>query len=227
MTATDREIRFRDWKALVEALGVFALIMMYIWWIRLEHPWIALALLGFVISTHFTHREHPIWLGFGWRNFRQALPAVAPWVAFFAIALFATGLLLGTVRDTTLSRALLSIFAYVFWGLFQQYLLNGYFANRLAEFLGKSHVHGVALGAAALFSLVHFPNWFLLPVTFAGGYVCARVYLRYRSLYVLALAHGIVGFFLFLVVPDSVSAHFLVGPRYLIQMYGTYPEILL
>ena len=50
---------------------------------------------------------------------------------------------------------------------------------------------------------------------------------EYRSLYVLAFAHGLVGFFLLLVVPDSVSAHFLVGPRYLLHMYGWYPELLL
>jgi membrane protease YdiL (CAAX protease family) len=81
--------------------------------------------------------------------------------------------------------------------------------------------------AAGLFSLAHLPNWFLMPVTFIGGYVCVRVYLRYRSLYVLALAHGIVGFVLFLIVPDSVSAHFLIGPRYLLLMYESYPELLL
>jgi hypothetical protein len=36
-----------------------------------------------------------------------------------------------------------------------------------------------------------------------------------------------VGFCLYLAVPDSVSAHFLVGPRYLLDVYGTYPELLL
>jgi len=66
-----------------------------------------------------------------------------------------------------------------------------------------------------------------MPVTLAGGFACTLVYRRHRSLYALALAHGIVGFSLLLVVPDSISAHFLVGPRYLLDRYGTYPELLL
>ena len=64
-------------------------------------------------------------------------------------------------------------------------------------------------------------------VTFVGGYLSAWVYLRYRSLYILGLAHGLLGFVLFLTVPDSISGHFLVGPRYLLDRYGTYPEQLL
>jgi membrane protease YdiL (CAAX protease family) len=158
---------------------------------------------------------------------RQALSAVFPWIVVTTFVLLALGLTLGTVRNIGIGQAALSILAYVIWGLFQQYLLNGYFANRLFAFFGKERRGATALTAAALFSLAHLPNWFLMAVTFAGGYVCARVYLRYRSLYVLALAHGMVGFFLFLIVPDSVSAHFLVGPRYVLEMYGTYPEMLL
>jgi hypothetical protein len=217
----------RDWKALFEALGVFTMIMLYIWWVRLYSAWIAAPVLGFVISTHFTHGEGARWLGLGWKNFRAAVPVVMPWVGGVSLALLGAGILFRTVRQTTLRQAALSMVAYVVWGLFQQYMLNGYFVNRFAEFQGKPGGNFVPLTAAALFALAHLPNWFLMPVTFLGGYVCARVYLRYRSLYVLALAHGIVGFFLFLVVPDSVSAHFLVGPRYVIHVYGTYPEMLL
>ncbi|MGE5645239.1 MAG: type II CAAX prenyl endopeptidase Rce1 family protein [Acidobacteriota bacterium] len=216
----------RDWKALGEALGVFSLIMLYIWFIRLYSPWIAAPVLGFVISTHFVHGEGARWLGFGWKNFRAAFRAVMPWVAGVSLALLGAGILFGTARPATLKQAGLGILGYVLWGMFQQYLLNGYFVNRFAEFEGKQ-TNTVALAAAAVFALVHLPNWFLMAVTFAGGYICARVYLRYRSLYVLALAHGMVGFFLFFAVPDWISAHFLVGPRYVIQEYGTYPELLL
>jgi hypothetical protein len=217
----------RNWKALSEALGVFVLIMLYIWWVRLYYPWAAVAVLALVVGTHFAHGESARWLGFGWKTFRAAFRAVMPWVAAIPLVLLASGLAFGTVRKTTLGRALLGILAYAVWGLFQQYLLNGYFVNRLAEFQGRPRGQWVPFAAAALFSLAHTPNWFLMPVTFAGGYISTRIYLRYRSLYVLALAHGIVGFFLFLVVPDSISAHFLIGPRYVIRMYETYPEMLL
>jgi hypothetical protein len=217
----------RNWASLAEALGVFFSVMLYIWWVRLAHPWVLLTVLGFIGATHFIHGEGARRLGFGWRNFRGALAPVLPWVALAAVTLAALGHTFGTVRTVTLRQAATSILAYTVWGLFQQYLLNGYFVNRLAEFAGEKRRHAVALSAAALFSLAHLPNWFLMLVTLAGGYAAAQVYLRYRSLYVLALAHGILGFFLFLVVPDSIAAHFLVGPRYVLRVYGTYPELLL
>ncbi len=221
------KIETRRWTVLAEALTVFALIFAYIWWFRLSHPWWILTILGFIVSTHLWHGEGPRRLGFSWKSFREAAWPVLPWVAFVALVLLALGHTLRTTRYTNLRLALLSILAYSAWGLFQQYLLNAYFVNRIEQFAGPGHRRVVALAAAALFSLVHLPNWFLMPVTFAAGYACARIYLRYRSLYVLALAHGVLGYLLFLVVPDSISAHFLIGPRYVLLMYGTYPEELL
>ncbi|HEX8985607.1 MAG TPA: CPBP family intramembrane glutamic endopeptidase [Bryobacteraceae bacterium] len=209
----------RDWKALGEALGVFALIMLYIWSVRFYFPWAALPVLAFVAGTHFVHGESPRHLGFGWAGLRAAFPRVMPWVAALVLALAAAGLLRGSVRKSTLPQALLGVLIYSVWGLFQQYLLNAYFVNRLAEFQGHTRGQFVPLAAAILFGLAHLPNWFLAPVTFAGGYICARLYLAHRSLYVLALAHGLVGFALLQVVPDSVTAHFVIGPRYLLPRY--------
>jgi membrane protease YdiL (CAAX protease family) len=105
--------------------------------------------------------------------------------------------------------ALASWLAYVPWGVFQQYVLNGYFLNRFHAVLGR---RAASLIAAALFSAVHAPNWFLMVVAFPAGYCSTRIYWRYRNLYCLGLAHATVGFLLFLVVPDSVSHHLKVGP---------------
>lgn len=51
-----------------------------------------------------------------------------------------------------------------------------------------------------------------MAVTLLLGYCCAIVYRRYKNLYFLGLAHGTVGFLLYLVVPDSISHHLNVGP---------------
>ncbi len=217
----------RDWDALREALAVFALIIVYIWWVRLYYPWVASVLLAFIVSTHFVHRENLRRLGFGWKELRNAFPRVMPWVLAMALALAAAGLMLGTLRHTDPLQAALSILAYSAWALAQQYILNGYFVNRLQEFAGRGNAHWISVAAGGMFALAHLPNWFLMVVTFAGGYACARVFLAYRSLYVLALAHGVIAFVLLAVVPESVTAHFLVGPRYVLHRYGTYPELLL
>jgi membrane protease YdiL (CAAX protease family) len=219
--------RTRDWASLAEALAVFLLIMGYIWWLRLDYPWLWAPMLGLVAATHWARREGGRRLGFGWREFKAALWPVVPGVMAMAMVLLGIGMLAGSARQTSVRQALPGLVLYILWGLFQQYLLNAYFVNRLLEFSGSARGRLVPLWAALLFSFAHLPNWFLVLVTFAGGYLSAAVYLRYRSLYVLGLAHGVIGFALYLVVPDSISAHFVIGPRYLLDRYGIYPEFLL
>ncbi len=211
---------------LAEALGVFAFVMLFIWKLQLFHPGLAALVPVFTVATHAARRESIRRLGFGRKDFRAALPLL-PGVATGVCLFLAAGSLAGTVRAMTLGEIALGFAAYVVWGVFQQYLLNAFLANRLAEFAGSPRSRLVPLGAATLFSLAHLPNWFLMAVTFAGGYLSVRVYQRYRSLYVLGIAHALIAFALFLAVPDSISGHFLIGPRYAIDRWGGYPEWLL
>jgi hypothetical protein len=220
-TARDRKL-----EALGEALGLFAFIMLFIWKLLLVHPALAVLVPGFTVATHAARGETTRRLGFGWKDFCAALPLLL-WVGAAACFMLACGVWAGSIRPMTLVGIAGGLGAYIVWGVLQQYLLNAFLANRLGEFAGAPDSRWVALSAAALFSLVHLPNWFLMAVTLVGGYIAVRVYRRYRSLYVLGIAHAAIAFALFLVVPDSISGHFLVGPRYAIDTFGTYPEILL
>ena len=102
------------------------------------------------------------------------------------------------------------------------YVLMGALLNRLplADIVFRAATRAFArsraapLLAALLFSAAHAPNWFLMLVTFVGGYVSATVYLDSRNLYFLGLAHGLFGFLLYLVVPDTISHHLYVGPKW-------------
>ncbi len=206
---------------------MFAAAMLYIWRLRLFHPASVLIVLGYVIGSHFAHGESARRLGFGWSSAKTAFPAVLFWATVIAAVSVAAGALFGTIRHVTMGHALAGVSAYIVWGLFQQYLLNGYFLNRLLEFSRDANNRFAPLGAALMFSAAHLPNWFLVGVTFAGGYAAALVYVRHRSLYPLAVAHGLIGYALLISVPDSVTAGFIVGPRYLLNVYGIYPEFLL
>ena len=212
-------------EALAEALGLFAFIMLFIWKLQLFHPVLALLVPAFTVATHAARGETNSQLGFGWKDLCAASPLLL-WSGAAACLVVAAGSLAGTVRQLAPGQIALGLSAYLVWGLFQQYLLNGFLANRLAEFVGSPRSRLIPLSAAALFSLVHLPNWFLMAVTFTGGYLSVRIYQRYRSLYVLGIAHALSAFTLFLAVPDSVSAHFLIGPRCLIERHGAYPEWL-
>ncbi len=195
--------------AILEPIVVFGLILAYIWSLRYHFPGAWAPILALPLASHWCRGEGAAALGFRLQNLAECLRRFAPALGFLVLLLLASGLLLDTVRRIPLDRAAIAWAVYVPWGLFQQYLLNGYCLKRLEIVLPG---RGAALAAAALFSAVHAPNWFLMPVTLVAGYIAARLYSSYRNLYFLGLAHGTVGVLLFLVVPDSISHHLVIGP---------------
>jgi hypothetical protein len=204
-----------DRVAAIEAVGMLVLILVYIWWVqprlRIRSAW--LALLAPVIVSHVRRGETLTGLGFRRTNLRACLVAMAPLLVALAAAVLALGAIFGTVRHVSPSRLAAFFVYYCVWGLFQQYALNGYFVNRIAAAAAGRGERFVATLAAASFAIVHAPNWFLVGVTFGTGYLCARYYLRYRNLFPLGLAHGLLGTVLFLAAPDDLSQHFYIGPR--------------
>ncbi|MCU1274751.1 MAG: hypothetical protein JWO48_2182 [Bryobacterales bacterium] len=202
-----------NWLAGCEVFLVFSLIMVYIWWLRFRYPYSWIAIFAVVIASHLYHRETFAKLGFQWTGMRRTFVELSIPLGALALALLALGIVFRTVRDVTWQSAILSFALYCAWGLFQQYLLNGYFVNRIDDFLA-GRKHAVPVLAAVFFSLAHLPNWLLMLVTLAGGYVCARIFLKHRNLYFLGVAHGVVGFLIYLVVPDTISHHLYVGPKW-------------
>ena len=195
---------------------MFVLIMAYIWWLRFRYPYAWVPMLLFMFVAHVCHWETPAQLGLKWSHPARPVARLSVYVALVALALLILGIGFCSIRTVPLQGAFLSFLLYCLWGLFQQYILNGYFVNRFSDFL-PGRLHAIPLLAATLFSLAHLPNWFLMISTAAGGYVCARIYLRYRNLFFLGMAHGVVGFFLYLVVPDSISHHMYVGPKWFLM----------
>lgn len=198
--------------ALLEPAFVFALIMAYIWRLRVSHPRLWIAILACMLLSHLVRHEGPRALGFGLHSLRECTHRFAPAVALLALVLLAGGLLLHTTRRIAPDQAFFALAAYLPWGVLQQYILNGYFLNRFDQSLSTRQA---AWLTAALFAAAHTPNWFLMAVGLVGAWCSAQVYRRYRNLYFLGLAHATVGFLLFVTVPDSVSHHLDVGPGFM------------
>jgi membrane protease YdiL (CAAX protease family) len=194
-----------DW---AQPAAIFALIVAYIWFLRYIHPWFWMAIVGAMVLSHALRRETPADLGFRVSDFRECAIRLAPGVALLGLLFSAAGLLCGTIRAVSIGDGLAAWAVYLPWGVAQQYALNGYFLNRLQR---ASSPRTAVVLATALFSAVHAPNWFLMAVTLAGGACCTLIYQRWRNLYALGLAHGTLGFLLYLVVPDSISHHLRVG----------------
>jgi len=193
----------------LEPISIGGLILAYIWVLRYHHPAAWVLILALPVLSHWWRGEGAASLGFRLQNLAECVRRFAPLLGFLALMLLGSGLLLDTVRRIALDRAALLWAIYLPWGLFQQYLLNGFCLKRFEIVLPG---RGAALAAAGLFSAVHAPNWFLMVVTLVAGYAAARIYRRYCNLYFLGLAHGTLGVMLFLVVPDSISHHLVVGP---------------
>ncbi len=204
----------KQWLIIGEASAGFFLIMLYIWRLRFTEPRAWIFILGFFILSHLLRGERIASLGFRWTNFRECVEHMAPALLLIALSLIALGVLLQTMRPISLEYGFMCLLAYCPWGVFQQYLLNGYIANRL---LAVSSGRYVPLIAASLFAGAHLPNWFLMLVTFATGYVSTKIFLRYRNLYFLGLAHAVIGTLLFVVIPDSISHHLTVGPGFFLH----------
>jgi CAAX prenyl protease-like protein len=195
--------------AILEPVSIFALIMVYIWVLRHIVPGFWLAILGLILLSHYRHRENADALGFHILNFRECARELMPALLLCGLLLIGCGNLLQTTRPIGFDQAVLTWVGYVPWGLFQQYILNGYFMQRFDGLVSR---RAAPMISAALFSGAHLPNLFLMMVTLVAGYCCARVYRRYRNLYFLGVAHGTFGFLLYLVIPDSISHHLIVGP---------------
>ncbi len=110
----------------------------------------------------------------------------------------------------------LALAGYPFWGLAQQYMLQGFAYRRLRAGLGSARA--AALVAALLFGAVHFPNPALLVSTALAGYVWCRLYEREPNLYALALSHALLAALLLAALPRGWLHTLRVGPGYWLHL---------
>jgi membrane protease YdiL (CAAX protease family) len=102
---------------------------------------------------------------------------------------------------------------YTIWAFVQQFLLQSIFLSRLMRLLPDARM--AALLAAVIFAVAHLPNPVLTPVTLILGLASCLVFLQYRNLYSLALAHAILGISIAVSVPGPVDHNMRVGLGYL------------
>jgi len=79
---------------------------------------------------------------------------------------------------------------YPAWGLVQQFLLNAILASNLRALLPAWATIPLA---AVLFGLAHAPDWALVSLTAAAGLTWVPIYLWRPNLWMMGLAHGILG----------------------------------
>ena len=202
--------RSRD---LFELLLGYGLILVVIWTPNpLQHIlyWIAFAT---VILITFFRREDRTTLGLGTAGLLPSLWVVAAALALAAVAVWIAWRM-HTLHPLFGNQPIGShIWGYVLWAILQQFLLQSYFLARLLR-LVEARWLAVML-AALIFAVAHIPNPLLVVLTLVWGLISSLIFLSYRNLYTLGLAHGILGICIAITVPNHVHHHMRVGLGYL------------
>jgi hypothetical protein len=207
--------RARD---LIELILGYALIVGIIWMPdhlqRILSPVVLVLTLLVVVVRGKSQDE----LGVGRRGLVRSLWILPAAVALSAVSMFAAAKI-GTLHP--LYKAdFKHIAGYVLWTVYQQFLLQDYFMERLLR-LVSNEAAAVSL-AGTLFAAAHLPNLVLTAATLVWGIVSCALFRRYRNLWALGLAQGLLGLCFAVCVPDSLHHHLRVGVGYL-RYHGTQP----
>jgi len=210
---TKNRISRRPRRVWTEILASYGLILGVIWTPRPAQRilwWLAAAAVVFCTAISF---DGAAGMGLRAKNFIRSI-----WIIGVALAVSAAAIL-GAVREHTLRippgalAFLQSYFAYALWACTQQFLLQSFFLQRFLRLLPAPWM--AALAAAGIFALAHLPNPILTPITLAWGIASCLLFLRYRNLYTLAIAHAVLGITVAITIPGYVDHNMRVGLGYL------------
>lgn len=205
---------------LTELLAGFVAIMVVLWLPTRDQlifgPIALLAPMVMVLTRRPSARE----LGLGVRGMLASL-----WILPAAIGLMLLSILIAQKAGTyhpLYNADFAHVYGYVLWTFYQQFLLQDYFMPRLTRVLSGDSAVAVA---ATLFAVAHLPNLSLVLATLVWGAVSCLLFRRYRSLYVLGLAQGILGLCFAVVVPDAMHHHMRVGSGYMHYHVASVPAL--
>jgi hypothetical protein len=201
---------------LIELIFGYALIVSIIW--MPEFPQRILSPIALVVTLAIVLARRPSLddLGVGRRGLAQSW-WIVPAAIIVTVASVLVAKRIGTLHPLY-KGDLKHVTGYVLWTLYQQFLLNDYFMPRLTRLVTSENA---AVGVAAiLFALAHLPNLWLTAATLVWGAISCALFRRYRNLYALGLAQGLLGLGFAICVPDALHHHLRVGLGYL-RYHGT------
>lgn len=207
--------RVRD---LTELILGYSLVVGIIWTPEHLQRFLSPIALLFTLSVVLARRQSRDELGLGWRGLVPSLWILPAAIALAVLSTFAAARI-GTLHP--LYKAdFARVSGYVLWTIYQQFLLQDYFMDRLLRLL-SNEAAAVAL-AGTLFAAAHLPNLVLTAATLVWGILSCALFRRYRNLWALGLAQGLLGLCFAICVPDTLHHHLRVGLGYL-RYQGTQP----
>jgi membrane protease YdiL (CAAX protease family) len=199
--------------ALPEALAFTIFVLTYIWWLQSSafNSWIVFPV--WLVSSFALHGDTPKTLGCRGDNLWPATRQTAVVLGIFVLAISSVGLFLGAAHRLPTHLIEPHRFAgYFAFCLLQEVGLQSFLMNRLLAALQKPIP--AALVAGTLFSLLHWPNPVLVPLTFVGGSVFCWLFARERNIIPLTVAQAILGSVVWWAFPLVWHHSMRVGPGF-------------
>lgn len=201
-------------RALLELAAAYALILLVIW---TPNPFqrifyiAAVIVLAAILALSFESCDK---LGIRRTNLARSL-----WIAIAAMLLCAFVVIIAVhlhslhAAPPTVSGFIARYWGYALWAFVQQLLLLDVFLRRLLILTPSPRV--AMFATAAIFALAHLPNPVLTPLSFVWGLICCAIFLHYRNIIPLAIAHAILGITLAITVPSPIIRNMRVGLGFL------------
>lgn len=156
----------------------------------------------------------------GWQamGFRAVNLGRSYWIAVLALAIAVVAMAEAARMHTLRTPSgpfpfVVAYAAYALWAGVQQILLQGVFLLRFLRLFRQPAL--AALTASLLFAAAHLPNPVLTPLTFVWGLLACLLFLRYRTIYPLMIAHAVLGIAFAMTIPGTVDHNMRVGLGYL------------
>lgn len=144
---------------------------------------------GYVLWRVVSIRGTAYAWGFRRDNFIAALRPCLFFSTSAAAILFMYGSLMG--RNTFPPMFWIVLLLYPLYGLAQQFALQVLITKNLRDIV-RSQLPRILL-ATSLFSAAHFPDYWLMGLTFPAGLVLTWIYERHPNLWAVGISHGLLG----------------------------------
>jgi membrane protease YdiL (CAAX protease family) len=196
---------------LIELIVGYGVIVGIIWspehWQHILSPIALLLTLLLVLSRRPSRDE----LGLGWRGLLASAWILPAAVALAAASIF-TAARIGTLH-AHYKADFAHVSGYVLWTIYQQFLFQDFVMDRLLGLVRSESAAVITSGV--LFAGAHLPNLTLATATLVWGIASCVLFRRYRNLWALGLAQGLLGLCFAVCVPDALHHHLRVGLGYL------------
>jgi membrane protease YdiL (CAAX protease family) len=212
----------------LEVASVIVSVLITVWvvipllpsprWVAYVPGGLALAL---IINSNRVRGERLKDLGFTTRHFFSALrllilPTLLACSVFVAIGWSANSF----HRNTHFWSTMLFL---PFWGIFQQYILQGFIYRRVRFMLVDDHapldqqkqqINLAIVASSAIFAFVHLPNPALTILTLVGGLFWSWIYERAPNLIALGLSHALMSLMLITSLPPWLLESMSIGYKH-------------